>query len=85
MTMQWVNHCHCILADDVDGEEAASAAAVRRVAGARSDGTQSEFGAEEQQPIHRDEQGVSRRDCTLLEVDKDVPKLEDQATILHST
>ena len=71
--------------DDLDGEEAASAAAMGRVAGARSDETRSEIGAEaEQQPVHRSEQGVPRRrDRMLLEVEKEVPTLEDQMTILH--
>ena len=48
--------------DDIKSGEAASAAAMRRVTGARSDETRSEFGAEaEQQPIHWDEEGMPRR------------------------
>ena len=71
--------------DAIDGEQAASAAALERVARARSDETQSKFGAEEeQQRTQRDEGGIPRRsDRTLLEVDKEVPSLEDQATILR--
>ena len=51
-----------------------------RVAGDRSDEQPSEFGAEaEQQPIQRDQEGVPRRRYrTLLEVDKEVPTLEER-------
>ena len=46
--------------DNINDEEAASAAAMTRVTGARSDETQSDIGAEpEQQPIHRDEEGYT--------------------------
>ena len=67
--------------DDIKSDEAASAVVMR----ARSDETQSFVGAEsEQLPIHRGEEGIPRRrDRTLLEVDKEVPTPEDQATILR--
>ena len=68
--------------DDIKSGEAASAAAMRRVTGARSDETRSEFGAEAEQ--QRDEEGMPRRrDRTQLEVDKEVPTLDNQGTIFR--
>ena len=56
--------------DDIDSEQAASTATMGRVAGARSDETQTEFGAEaERQPRQRDEEGKPRRRArTLLDM-----------------
>ena len=84
-TINLVNLWSSIPEDDIKSGEAASATAMRRVTGARSDETRSEFGAEaEQQPIHRDEEGMPRRrDRTQLEVDKEVPTLHNQGTILR--
>ena len=84
-TIHLVNLWSPIPEDDIKSGEAASAAAMRRVTGARSDETRSEFGAEaEQQSTHRDEEGMPRRrDRTQLEVDKEVPTLDNQGTILR--
>ena len=84
-TIHLVNLWSSIPQDDIKSGEAASAAAMRRVTGARSDETRSEFGAEaEQQPTHWDEEGMPRRrDRTQLEVDKEVPTLDNQGTILR--